>query len=190
MKKIFLNMAFVLFIICLGLNGYILGKTTISKLSKTNLTFFCGQTTSLVVSGSMEPLVMTNEKVIVESISKNEQIHISTDSNDKFDGVYIYLDHGNFEANKTLLIMHRCVGIDTEGNYIFKGDANSSNDRWSVARENIIGKVVKKTNNISILQGVSYSTSLYAIFYVIFLFDTDDKRSKKKKKEEDIPLLD
>lgn len=142
--------------------------------------YFFGYQISEVVSGSMEPLIMTDELVMTKKVKSNDEIIISTDLN-SFEGVYVYKDVEGYFGEEQKYILHRCIGIDEQGRYIFKGDANPIADPIHVEKENIIASVqyiTKVRFNLSIL----YLTPI--IIMEIFVTVKLDKWSKQPKSEQ------
>ena len=176
------NIMFILFIISLGITGYIVGKTIQAEISNSHFLYFFGESTSKVVSGSMEPLVMTNDVVNVRRLDRDDDIVVST-TEDDFEGVYVYVDYGNIIEGKEILIMHRCIGIDENGDYVFKGDANLFEDTLNVPRENIIAKVTGIAPHFSVKTIASNIFFTYNIVYLIFFFDKRKKEIINKNEE-------
>ena len=160
-KRIIKDVLFIVFLMTVFFNGYATGKRIAAKITNEPLIFFFGENTSVVASESMEPLLMVGDKVIIKPLK----------TTDDFDGVYVYVDRGHYDDGKRMLIVHRCVGIDSKGNYIFKGDNNDSVDRLTVSRDDVVGKVVKITPFGSKIDIINYTFLLFDIIYIVFSFD-------------------
>lgn len=169
-KRIIKDVLFIVFLMTVFFNGYATGKRIAAKITNEPLIFFFGENTSVVASESMEPLLMVGDKVIIKPLKSTDDVVIST-STDDFDGVYVYVDRGHYDDGKRMLIVHRCVGIDSKGNYIFKGDNNDSVDRLTVSRDDVVGKVVKITPFGSKIDIINYTFLLFDIIYIVFSFD-------------------
>lgn len=85
-----------------------------------------GWHSTVVVSGSMEPSIMTGDVVVSKPV----------DPADVAPGqVLLFRD----PANPGHLLMHRLVRLDGEGRFITRGDANLGNDSTPVPPANLVG---------------------------------------------------
>lgn len=86
-------------------------------------TLLLGWTPMVVTSGSMEPLIKTGDVVLVQDVD-----HLVGK------GTVVAYDDGNG------IVMHRVVGVDADGTYTTKGDANAVPDSTSVSQSQIVGQ--------------------------------------------------
>lgn len=137
----------------------------------TGFSFVNDITFTKVVSGSMEPCIMTNDEVIIRKV-KNEDIL-------EKDSVYIYNDGTKF-------IIHRLVDITEEG-YVFMGDANEGTDK-PVLRSQIVAKYEGKVDKYYKLpfQSIIIITTIINVTSLIGLFVCDELNSHRNKKKNEI----
>lgn len=110
----------VLLLFVIVCNLYIaIARRATGKLQPTTFGF----STAVVVSGSMEDAISVNDLII-----------------DKAQKEYSVGDIISFESGSSV-VTHRIVG-EKDGGFVTKGDANNTEDRDIVKKENIIGKVV------------------------------------------------
>lgn len=79
----------------------------------------------VISSGSMAPLVVPGDVVLVDS----------TVTTDLGIGTVITFERQNIEG----LVTHRIVGLDDDGNYVTRGDANADPDSTPVSPEQVVG---------------------------------------------------
>lgn len=134
--------------------GFIYISLSLTNVMRNNTNYyFFGYQISEVVSGSMEPLIMTDELILTKKVKDKDVIQISKDTS-SFEGVYVYKDVEGYFGPEQKFVVHRCIGIDENGDFIFKGDANKIPDPVHVKKENIIASVegISKIRfNLSIL---------------------------------------
>lgn len=80
-----------------------------------------------VASGSMQDEIMVNDLVIIKKTGDYE-----------VDDIITYM-----REDDSIPTTHRIVKITSDGKYVTKGDANNTNDRFSVSEEEILGEVVE-----------------------------------------------
>lgn len=112
------------FILC----GYVLINTARGK--PVNI---FGRCVLKVVTGSMEPSIRTDDFIIVE---KTDTAELSVG-----DIISFYSDQ---EDIKGKLVTHRIVGINDDGSFETKGDANLISDRVTANPDKIVGKYTGK----------------------------------------------
>lgn len=122
---------------------------------------------STVISGSMEPTIMTNSFVLFKEISNNESLNI---------GDIIIFTNPDFKKGKTTLFCHRIINID-DTMYITKGDANIINDPYPTHILNIKGKVVCIWNGIGPISASNILLTIIilspiSIIYILFIKNT------------------
>jgi signal peptidase len=89
---------------------------------------------SVIVTGSMEPLIMPGDVALIQKINNNDEL------NEIQIGDVI-----QFQRDE-ILIVHRIIDIVEEGEimcYKTKGDNNSAEDKELVKAENIKGRLYK-----------------------------------------------
>lgn len=74
---------------------------------------FMGYRVFRIASGSMEPTLNVQDSCLFKEIEGKEDL--------KIDGIYVYRAQGKD-------ICHRLVKINSDGTYVFKGDANKFED--------------------------------------------------------------
>ncbi len=122
----------------------------------------------IVLSGSMEPAIPTGSIVLADK--NDSEINI---------GDIIAFHKGDIS------VTHRVSGIDEDGNYITKGDANETIDLTPVAREQIIGKcrfiipfLGFVVNYIKTPYGIAVFIGMIAIYLVITVYQKNRRRKK------------
>lgn len=80
-----------------------------------------------VSSGSMQNEIMINDLIVIRKTDEYEVGDIIT-----------YLKEG-----EGIPVTHRIIKINPEGTYVTKGDANNTEDRFPVEKDEILGEVVK-----------------------------------------------
>lgn len=127
-------------------------------LNKDEVPDILGYKPFIIVSGSMEPTIKTNDIVITKEI-KQEDIQKG--------------DILSYKSKDNLIITHRVIDIienETEEEYIFKGDNNNVEDIKSVKYSEIEGEYLFSIPLIgSIALYVQTPTGLAASILIIFL---------------------
>ena len=98
--------------------------------------FMFGYRPVLVLTGSMEPYMMTNSLCITKEVQDLSEVEVGD--------VVTY--HVNTSDGRTLRITHRVQSIDENGEIITKGDNNHVEDGYSLTMDNIESKVVMVFN--------------------------------------------
>ena len=125
----------------------------------------------IVLSGSMEPAVPTGSIVFADKNSKD----INT-------GDIIAFHKGDIS------VTHRVSGIDEDGNFITKGDANETVDPAPVAREQVIGKCLYMIPFLGYAAGYMRTPAGIAVFVgmiAIYLVIAVYQKSKRRKTHEE-----
>lgn len=78
-----------------------------------------------VLSGSMEPTYHVGSIIYVDTKISQEDIEVG--------------DPITYQISDDTMVTHRVVEIDSDGNYITKGDANDTVDGGSVSFANVVG---------------------------------------------------
>lgn len=131
--------------------------------------------TAVVVSGSMSPTIEVNDMVVIKACDSYE-----------VDDIVTFYDSSAGEY-----ITHRIIKISDSGTYTTQGDANNTQDDFSVTNDAIVGKVIFVVAGvggvISFLQTpIGLLIVLAAGIAIWFLLDFISNRTDKKdKKEED-----
>ena len=122
---------------------------TVTQAKKTGEgAFVFGYRPVLVLTGSMEPYMMTNGLALTKEVTALNQIEVGD--------VITY--HHDTEDGRRLLITHRIVGI--EDGYIFtKGDNNRVSDSIPLTMENVEAKVISVFNQTAWLVAKWQTTS-------------------------------
>ncbi len=123
----------------------------------------------IVLSGSMEPAIPTGSIVLADKNS--EDINV---------GDIIAFRRGDIS------VTHRVSGIDDDGNFITKGDANETKDPAPVAREQVIGKcrfmvpfLGYVASYLRTPAGIAVFIGMIAIYLVITVYQKNKRRIKK-----------
>ena len=131
---------------------------------------FFGYKDFMIVSGSMEPTIMTGDAIIVKEVPESE-LH----END----IISFRD-------KNIITTHRIIKIEKQGNrtlYTTKGDNNNTEDREKISYEEIEGKYQFKLEGlgiiIKILQSKVTLLILVAILLINYWFMSKINGSKK-----------
>ena len=157
--------------------------------------FLFGYRPILVLTGSMEPYMMTNSIAITEEVDSMEDIAVGD--------VVTY--RVKSEGGKTLNITHRIIQIDEDGFILTKGDNNHVSDNIVLTIDNIDAKVVTVFNQTAWIAAKWQTTSgkimliSFAVGIVLFFFTLRfgiaaliDKFRKKKEivAEPDAPVAE
>ena len=109
----------------------------IQQVSRDNENYIFGYKPIIVISGSMEPAIMTNSISIVKKCSVEDV---------KLGDIIMY------KADSNILITHRVIDIIYENNekqLITKGDSNTGSDVKPITNDNIKAKVVYTANYVT-----------------------------------------
>ena len=129
-----------------------------------------------VLSGSMEPAIRTGAVAYVDTGVSGADVGI---------GDIVAFRSGN------ILVTHRIVGLDDDGRYVTKGDANQTEDFAPVEASQIIGRTVFSVPYagyaVTFLKGkgvfylVGMLLSLRVIFTILAELATESNLSKKRE---------
>lgn len=128
----------------------------------------------IIVSGSMEPTIMTGDSIFVKEVPQNEI---------KINDIISFQD-GN------IITTHRIIKIEEESGikkYTTKGDNNNIEDKEKITYDKIEGKYQFKINGVGnilqILQNKITLIILLLIMVTIYLYSCRLKHKKKLRKE-------
>ena len=85
---------------------------------------------SVVLSGSMMPVIRTGDVVLVRTLPADAPIPMGR----------VITFPAPASSGTTRVVMHRLVGVNPDGSLVTKGDANALPDTSSLARNDIIGQ--------------------------------------------------
>ncbi len=131
---------------------------------------FFGYKTFVIVSGSMEPTIMTQDGILVKEVPQDE---IAMD------------DIITFSQGENI-ITHRVIGIEKEDGkikYRTKGDHNHTEDKKKVTYEQIEGKYQFKIQQLGVVTKMIKNkfTLLFLFFIIIAIYGYKHKLEKKKQ---------
>lgn len=136
--------------------------------TKYGMPYTFGLASSQVISGSMEPEIMTDDYILIKKVHPNDEL--------KENNIYIY-DDGERK------ILHRLIKIMDDGTLIFKGDANEGIDK-PVLRNQVIGEYVKTYDNFIItpyeILSITCSTIEIICLAGIFVIEYYKKKNNKR----------
>lgn len=118
----------IVMVIATGILSYVMICT-----ARGELVDFFGNSFLRVVTGSMEPTILTGDYIIIDKDA--------VDDLKKDDIITFYSEEQGVAG---LLVTHRIIDIDEKGDYITKGDANQIADELHVRKDQIVGKYKKK----------------------------------------------
>lgn len=119
----------------------------------SNSNNFSGYFSYLVQSGSMEPTIMTGDIILV---SAEED--------------YFQNDVVTFTDSDSRIVTHRIVQTENVNGsvvYTTKGDANRTQDRGTIEKKQIIGKVQLVIPKVGYL--LNFTKSLYGLIFLIIV---------------------
>ncbi len=132
---------------------------------------FFGYKSFVIVSGSMEPTIMTGDAILVKEVPQKE---IKTN------------DIISFSQGETI-VTHRVIEIIEENGvkrYKTKGDNNNTEDREKITYEQIEGKYQFKINQFGTIIKILKSKITLAILVIIIVIMTCYRSRTEKKREE------
>lgn len=132
---------------------------------------FFGYKTFVIVSGSMEPTIMTQDAILVKEVPE-EEIGIN--------------DIISFSQGENI-ITHRVIGIVKEDGitkYRTKGDNNNTEDKKKTTYEQIEGKYQLKLHQFGVITKILKSKSTLIVLVLIIILIYCYKRKIQKKKQE------
>lgn len=136
---------------------------------------FFGYKSFVIVSGSMEPTIMTGDAILVKEVPQNE-IKVND-----------IISFSQGEMNVT----HRVIEIIEENGikkYKTKGDNNNTEDKEKITYEQIEGKYQFKINQFGIITEILKSkiTLIILILMIVFIYyhkgKMEHKRQERKEK--------
>ena len=162
-----LNYGLTILIVSLAIFiGYVMICTAKGKAASV-----FGRNVLRVVTGSMEPTILTNDYIItrktdVESLKPGDIIAF-------------------YSEDPTILeklVIHRIVSVNEDGSFVVKGDANPINDRYSVKPEKILGKYTGKARLFNWVNSFADARKLLLLFVIIpiLLITVYELKSMKK----------
>ena len=149
-----------------------------------------------VVTGSMEPTIMTGEYIIVKD----------ADPNTLKEGDIITF-YAKIPQIRGLLCTHRIVGFNEDGSIMTKGDANNVEDDIAVQKDEVLGKYVCKARFFSMIGSFADKKKLLLVVVIIpilaisfyemrtlgklwkSLREDDEETPEKDKKEAEIDRI-
>lgn len=132
---------------------------------------FFGYKSFVIVSGSMEPTIMTGDAIFVKEVPQKE---IKTN------------DIISFSQGETI-VTHRIIGIVEENGvkrYKTKGDNNNTEDREKITYEQIEGKYQFKINQFGTIIKILKSKITLAILVIMIVIISCYRSKMEKKREE------
>lgn len=131
---------------------------------------FFGYKTFVIVSGSMEPTIMTQDGILVKEVPQDE---------------IAIRDIITFSQGENI-ITHRVIGIEKEDGmikYRTKGDHNHAEDKKKVTYEQIEGKYQFKMKQLGVITKVMKNkfTLLFFVFMIIGICGYKHRLEKKKQ---------
>lgn len=138
---------------------------------------FFGYKNFIIVSGSMEPTIMTGDAIFVKEVPQNE---IKTNDVISF-------------QDGSVITTHRIVAIVEENGikkYKTKGDNNNTEDKEKITYEKIEGKYQFKINHFGVILEILQNKITLIVFVLIIIANywyglkIDDKRQQRKEKRE------
>lgn len=130
-------------------------------------------------NGSMRPTLPIGAKVFVQS-----ETHYKVGDMITFRAVEI-------QGKKSLVVTHRLIGLNKDGSYITKGDANESQDypAFPVTKKDVIGKVawsVPVAGYVTIWIRANLLWVYVGLVCVLLLVIASFIPSKKREKDDDV----
>ena len=122
--------------------------STVTAARKGEETFIFGYRPAIVLTGSMEPYMMTNSLVLTKEVTDIEELEVGD----------VITFHVTNELGKQIRITHRLTGIE-DGILSTKGDNNPSGDGIPLTMENVESKVVGVFNQSAYLIAMWQTTS-------------------------------
>ena len=126
MKKIISKASNLSYILIITISLIVIFLLAFSKFTTGKASIF-GYKPFFIMSGSMEPTIHTHQLVLGQ-LTSSEEVEVGD-----IVSYTLYDETGLFHEE----IIHRIIGLTDDGEYIFKGDANSKQDKLSVSKEQI-----------------------------------------------------
>lgn len=132
---------------------------------------FLGYKAFVIVSGSMEPTIMTEDAILVKEVEQ-DKIKIG--------------DIISFSQGETI-VTHRVIGIVEENGitkYRTKGDNNNTEDKEKITYEKIEGKYQFKINQFGIVtETLKNKLTLILLILIVIIMYSYKKKIEHKRKE-------
>lgn len=152
--------------------------------------FMFGYRPVLVLTGSMEPFMMTNSLCITKEVNDLSDVEVGD--------VVTY--HIKTEDGRTLRITHRIQSIDENGEIITKGDNNHVDDGYPLTMDNIESKVIMVFNQTAWIAAkwqttagkvmiISFTLCILLLFGFIKMLLPGQKEDDSESGEEDDTAL-
>lgn len=146
-------------------------------------TFLFGYRPVFVLTGSMEPYMLTNSICVTEKVDDLDDIAVGD----------VVTFHIEGKSGKNLNITHRIIGIDENGIISTKGDNNRVTDNLPLTIDNIDAKVICVFNQSAWLIDkwetttgkvmiISFGLALICGYYTLKMFFNSYIEEKKKAK--------
>lgn len=114
--------------------------------------FICNYKSYIVISGSMEPTIKTNELVVVKTNLKHYEVG----------DIISY-----YEKGYDIPITHRIIDYNEKGKYYTtKGDNNNVKDSLKLYEKNIIGKVIYQSFPLGNFI-IQYGNLIFILFGIV-----------------------
>lgn len=152
-----------------------------SFINPSEIPDFFGYKNFIIVSGSMEPTIMTGDAICVKEVPPNEI---------KVNDIISFKDD-------EVITTHRVISIVEENGikkYTTKGDNNNVEDKEKTIYENIEGKYQFKVNRFgTMLQILQNKITLVVLVLIIvlnhwYISKLNDRRQKRKEKRQQYNL--
>ena len=141
-----------LVIIIAGVTAYVM---IVSRGGKNVVSIF-GRSVLVVVTGSMEPTIHEGDYI---------EIKRTDPSSLKVGDIITFVS--NDEDIKGELVTHRIVGINDDGSFLTRGDANPIADSAAVRAENIKGRYVGRVRALMMISSFASPKKLLLVFGII-----------------------
>lgn len=141
----------VILVLVMAFTGYVMVMNAQGKA----VSLF-GNSILRVVTGSMEPTLLTGEYILVQK----------TDVSTLAEGDIITF-YSEDPSTSGWLITHRIMEVTSDGTFITKGDANPVEDSVPVKPEKVLGKYVRKARFFAIVGSFADSRKLIMALVII-----------------------
>ncbi len=170
-EKVKKSITFVLIALLLVWLGVTVYKLVSNLVNPTKMPIFFGYSSSLVVSGSMEPTLSTGDMVVCKAQESY-----------KVNDIIIY-----YNEQEGAFIVHRIIGTCDNG-FITKGDFNSAQDPQPVKLENIQGKVIHDIPHVKTVRDIAIGALLvllveHGVKLIVIICKAKSKKGEKTADE-------
>ena len=124
-KKLLNWTSYIVIILVIVVAGTFILSSLQTRKDPKHIPSFMGYTPLTILTGSMEPTIMTGEIILI----KQESTSIK-------EGSIITYWMGN------VLVTHRVIGVNGETSFTLKGDANNTEDEKPIDKSQIVGTYV------------------------------------------------